>query len=109
MTRKEFINKRVQEHYKEAISLGHEVVGVFLQGSQNYELDEYSDEYMSDIDTKCIILPTLDDIISNKAPYSYTHCRVNNEHIDVKDIRLMFEMFKNKTTLMLKFYLLILK
>ena len=96
MTRKEFINKRVQEHYEEAISLGHEVVGVFLQGSQNYELDEYSDEYMSDIDTKCIILPNLDDIISNKAPCSYTHCRANNEHIDIKDIRQMFDMFKKQ-------------
>lgn len=96
MTRKEFINKRVQEHYEEAISLGYEVVGVFLQGSQNYELDEYSDEYMSDIDTKCIILPNLDNIISNKAPYSYTYCRANNEHIDIKDIRIMFEMFKKQ-------------
>lgn len=96
MTRKEFINKRVQEHYNEATALGYEVVGIFLQGSQNYELDEYSDEYMSDIDTKCIILPNLDDIISNKAPCSYTHCRANNEHIDIKDIRIMFEMFKKQ-------------
>lgn len=96
MNREEKIMKRVKEHYDEACSLGKEVVAVFLQGSQNYELDEYSDEYMSDIDTKCIILPTLDDIVSGKSPYSSTHVCANNEHIDIKDIRVMFEMFKKQ-------------
>ena len=96
MTREEKIMKRVKEHYDEACSLGKEVVAVFLQGSQNYELDEYSDEYMSDIDTKCIILPTLNDIVNGKTPYSSTHVCANNEHIDIKDIRVMFEMFKKQ-------------
>jgi hypothetical protein len=96
MTRDERIMKRVKEHYEEAYSLGKEVVAVFLQGSQNYRLDEYSDEYMSDIDTKCIILPTLDDIVNSKSPYSSTHVCANNEHIDIKDIRVMFEMFKKQ-------------
>ena len=96
MNREEKIMKRVKEHYEEACSLGKEVVAVFLQGSQNYELDEYSDEYMSDIDTKCIILPTLDDIVNGKSPYSSTHVCANNEHIDIKDIRVMFEMFKKQ-------------
>lgn len=96
MERKEFIMKKVQEHYDEAIRLGYEVVGVFLQGSQNYDLDEYSDEYMSDIDTKCIVIPSLDDIISGNVPLSRTYVRENNEHIDLKDIRQMFEMFKKQ-------------
>lgn len=96
MTRDERIMKRVKEHYEEACSLGKEVVAVFLQGSQNYRLDEYSEEYMSDIDTKCIILPTLDDIVNSKSPYSSTHVCANNEHIDIKDIRVMFEMFKKQ-------------
>ena len=96
MTRDERIMKRVREHYEEACSLGKEVVAIFLQGSQNYRLDEYSDEYMSDIDTKCIILPTLDDIVNSKSPYSSTHVCANNEHIDIKDIRVMFEMFKKQ-------------
>ena len=96
MTRDERTMKRVKEHYEEACSLGKEVVAVFLQGSQNYRLDEYSDEYMSDIDTKCIILPTLDDIVNSKSPYSSTHVCANNEHIDIKDIRVMFEMFKKQ-------------
>ena len=98
MTRKERIMKRVKEHYEEVCSLGKEVVAVFLQGSQNYEMDEYSDEYMSDIDTKCIILPTLDDIVCGKSPYSSTHICANEEHIDIKDIRVMFEMFKKQNS-----------
>ncbi len=98
MTRKEKIMKRVKEHYDEVCSLGKEVVAVFLQGSQNYEMDEYSDEYMSDIDTKCIILPTLDDIVCGRSPYSSTHVCANEEHIDIKDIRVMFEMFKKQNS-----------
>ena len=37
------IMKRVQDHYDEALKYFPEeqIVGVFLQGSQNYELDSY--------------------------------------------------------------------
>lgn len=83
----EDIMKRMQEHYTVLEDMGYEVVGLFLQGSQNYNLD-YED---SDIDTKAIVLPTLDDIILNKKPVSHTHVMENEEHIDVKDIRVMFE------------------
>ena len=96
MDREKFIRQRVKEHYDEVCSLGFEVVAVFLQGSQNYMLDEYSAEYQSDIDTKCIILPTLDDIVCGKRPFSHTHVCANEEHIDIKDIREMFEMFKKQ-------------
>lgn len=92
------IQKRVQEHYDEAISLGFEVVGVWLQGSQNYNCDIYTNEYQSDVDTKCIILPNLNDVIKGTSPRSYTHIRENNEHIDIKDIRVMFEMFKKQNS-----------
>jgi hypothetical protein len=98
MEREKLIMQRVEEHYDEVCSLGKEVVAVFLQGSQNYEMDEYSKEYMSDIDTKCIILPTLDDIVCGKSPYSSTHICANEEHIDIKDIRVMFEMFKKQNS-----------
>jgi hypothetical protein len=96
MDREKFIRQRIQEHYSEACSLGYEVVAIFLQGSQNYKLDEYSENYMSDVDTKCIVLPTLDDIVQGKAPISCTHVRANDEHIDIKDIRVMVEMFKKQ-------------
>ena len=94
MNREEKIMQRVQEHYDYLQSLGYEVVCVCLQGSQNYGLDEYSDEYMSDIDTKAIVLPPLDDFIAASPPVSTVIIMDNNEHAEVKDIRVMFEMFK---------------
>ena len=94
MNREERIMKRMQEHYDYLQSLGYEVVCVCLQGSQNYGLDEYSDEYMSDIDTKAIVLPPLDDFIAAAPPVSTVVIMANNEHAEVKDIRIMFDMFK---------------
>lgn len=93
MNREEKIMNRLQEHY-DYIKNDYEVVGLFLQGSQNYKLDVYTDDYMSDIDSKAIILPTFDDFILNKEPINTTIILDNNEHIDVKDIRVMFTMFK---------------
>lgn len=92
--REELIMKRVKEHYDYLQSLGYEVVCTCLQGSQNYGLDEYSEEYMSDVDTKSIVLPALDNFIAAKVPISTTVILENNEHAEVKDIRIMFEMFK---------------
>lgn len=73
--------------------LGYDVLFVALQGSQNYNLDVYTDEYKSDIDCMAVILPKLEDIIDNKNAVSTTIVLDNNEHINVKDIRLMFELF----------------
>ena len=67
-----------------------------LQGSQNYDLDEYSKDYQSDIDSKAIVLPHFQDFVYEKAPISATKILDNNEHIDIKDIRVMFEMFKKE-------------
>ena len=39
------IMARLQEHYDFLVNKGHEVVGVFLQGSQNYGLDLYTSTY----------------------------------------------------------------
>lgn len=94
MNREKKIMQRVQEHYDYLQSLGYEVVCVCLQGSQNYGLDEYSDEYMSDIDTKAIVLPPLDDFIAAAPLVSTVVIMDNNEHAEVKDIRIMFDMFK---------------
>lgn len=94
MTRKEKINKALQEHYNEALQYFPEdqILGIFLQGSQNYELDyEYSD-----IDTKLIVIPSFEDVCFNKKPKSHTHVRENDEHIDFKDIRLMFQTFRKQ-------------
>ena len=88
------IMKRVQEHYDEALQYFPEeqIVGVFLQGSQNYELDYES----SDVDTKLIVVPSFRDICLNKKPVSTTHIRANDEHTDWKDIRLYMETFRKQ-------------
>lgn len=66
------------------------VVGIFLQGSQNYGL-EYEG---SDVDTKCILMPTFDDLAFNRNPVSTTFVRENDEHIDMKDLRLYLQTFR---------------
>jgi hypothetical protein len=88
------IMKRVQDHYDEALKYFPEeqIVGVFLQGSQNYELDYEG----SDIDTKLIVVPSFRDICLNKKPVSTTHVRANDEHTDWKDIRLYMETFRKQ-------------
>ena len=88
------IMKRVQEHYDEALQYFPEeqIVGVFLQGSQNYELDYEG----SDVDTKLIVVPSFKDICLNKKPISTTHIRANDEHTDWKDVRLYMETFRKQ-------------
>ena len=90
----EWIMARLAEHYEEAKEHFDEsrIVGIFIQGSQNYGLDYEG----SDIDTKLIVVPTFEEIAFNKKPYSTTHIRANNEHIDFKDIRLYIETFKKQ-------------
>lgn len=88
------ISCRLQEHYNILLEKGYDVLYLALQGSQNYNLDEYSENYCSDIDTKAIVLPSFKDFCYNKTPISTTLILDNNEHIDVKDIRVMFEMLK---------------
>lgn len=93
-TREAKILNRLQEHLDYLESLGYEVVGIFVQGSQNYGLDIYDKDYMSDIDSKAIVLPKFEDFVDGKEPVSTTIVLPNNEHIDVKDIRVMFEILK---------------
>ena len=84
--------ERLYSDYEEAQRLGHKVLGVFLQGSQNYNLDYES----SDIDTKCIVLPNFEDICLNKKMVSTTHVLESGEHLDLKDIRKMIHNFKKQ-------------
>ena len=87
----EWIMAKVTEHYNEALTLfpKERILGIFYQGSGNYGLDVEN----SDVDTKLIVLPTVDEIVFNKKPISTTHIRENDEHIDLKDVRLYFQTF----------------
>ena len=51
-------------------------------GSWNYNC---ADEH-SDVDTKAIFIPTLQDVVQNKCE-TYTHLLPNEEHVDCCDIR----------------------
>ena len=88
------VMERVQEHYDEALEYFPEdrIVGIFLQGSQNYGLEIPS----SDVDTKLIVVPTFEEIAFNHKAHSTTHVRENDEHIDFKDIRLMLGTFRKQ-------------
>lgn len=94
MTREEKIMSRLREHYDESLQYFKEeqIVGCFLQGSQNYGLDYEG----SDIDTKLIVVPDFKDICLNKKPVSTTHVRANEEHTDWKDVRLYMETFRKQ-------------
>ena len=94
ISRKQRIMNGVNEHYQEALEHFKEfqIVGIFLQGSQNYGLDYEK----SDIDTKLIVIPSFEDIAFNRKPVSTTHVRENDEHIDFKDIRLYMQTFRKQ-------------
>lgn len=87
----EYINKELKKHYEEALKYFDEqhIVGIFLQGSQNYGLDVDG----SDIDTKLIVTPTFKEIVRADNPVSTTHIMNNEEHIDFKDVRLYIKTF----------------
>ena len=67
------------------------IVGIFLYGSQNYNLD-YED---SDIDLKAIVVPTINDIVFNNKPIS-TSIEIPEGLCDIKDIRLMVQSWRKQ-------------
>ena len=89
-----WISQKMKEHLQEAQETlkDRPIVVLACQGSQNYGLD-YED---SDFDTKCITVPTFKEIALNKKALSTTHIRENNEHIDLKDIRLYIQTFRKQ-------------
>lgn len=89
-----WISQKMKEHLQEAKETlkDRPIVVLACQGSQNYGLD-YED---SDFDTKCITVPTFKEIALNKKALSTTHVRENNEHIDLKDIRLYIQTFRKQ-------------
>ena len=104
MTREEKIMKRVKEHYEEACSLGFEVVAIFLQGSQNYNCDEYSEDYQSDIDTKCIILPSLVSFdISNPSAKTFKYATSSYKYFICTPLFLFLYKLKARTSLLLRY------
>lgn len=98
MANKEKIMERLISDFDLLTQKGYQVIGVFLQGSQNYGLDYEG----SDVDTKAIVVPTIRQLALNEKPISYTYVHPNNEHIDVKDVRVMHTCFKKQNINMLE-------
>ena len=90
--REQQLNLRLLQDYEYVKSLGYNVLGVFVQGSDNYSLSWDG----SDIDTKAILIPSFDDFVLNRKPVSTTLILPSNEHIDIKDIRLMHDCFRKQ-------------
>ena len=90
-TRDNIIN-RLQEHLKYALSVYNmDWFVICLQGSFNYGMAD--DE--SDIDSKLMVIPSLKDIVLNNKSISHTlEMPDNKEHVDVKDVRDYFKIFR---------------
>lgn len=83
-----YIMERVSQHHQAALDYvekkGGYIIGTFLHGSQNYNLDTEE----SDIDTVSIYVPTVDFAIVN-SPKNHQLIMEDgsNEHCTIKDIR----------------------
>ena len=69
-------------------SLGYTPIYISLHGSQNYGLAIYREDYQSDYDFKCIVLPSLWDLVEGKRLASLT-VETEDGQIDIKDIRVV--------------------
>ena len=87
-----YIKIRIAEHANKVIKkYGKEnVLGVFLYGSQNYNLATEN----SDVDTVAIIVPTFSDLCL-QSPVS-KELNIDGEHCNVKDIREYMKMIKKQ-------------
>lgn len=80
----------VKESFIAVEKMGYMVLFVGNYGSHNYNLDINNEFYNSDIDTKAIILPTLNELISNSTPVSTT-IDISCGQCDIKDIRVFMQ------------------
>lgn len=87
------IKQALEEHLAAACAEFNkeQIFGVFLYGSQNYGLDTED----SDVDTKAIYIPTLEELAFAK-PVSKEIRLENGEHCEVKDIREIVNNFKKQ-------------
>ena len=72
--------------------LNKEIVFLGCQGSQNYNLDNE----FSDVDTKLLTLPSFTSLAMNREPVSTTRVLKNNEHMDLKDLRLFIPTLRKQ-------------
>ncbi|MBR5226400.1 MAG: nucleotidyltransferase domain-containing protein [Clostridia bacterium] len=82
--------ERLRSAAKVVSDQGYFPVYISLHGSQNYGLAIHTEDYQSDFDFKCIVLPSLRDLVEGKKPTSLT-IETQEGQIDIKDIRVFVE------------------
>ena len=85
------VKQRLKAHFNAAVEhFGEDrVFGVFHYGSFNYGLATAA----SDVDTKCILLPTFEDMCRQEQ-WTSVELHVDEEHCECKDIRKMVQMWQ---------------
>lgn len=86
------IFSRLKSDYDYCVAQGYEVVGVFLFGSQNYNMDTPD----SDIDVKAMVVPNMKDIVWGKTSISKKVVR-NNGELVIYDIASIHESIKKQS------------
>lgn len=99
MENKKFMKKLKKDYdYTSSLYSENQIVGIFLQGNQNYGVSSYS-PYICSL---CILAPSFEDLCFNKEAASNTSYYVDcitkklNHRIVFKDIRQVFLHFKRK-------------
>lgn len=88
------IMKRLEEHKEDALnSKPTDWFVICGQGSINYP--GLSDEE-SDIDSKMLTIPSLKEIVNNDKILNHVHIMDNEEHVDMKDVREYFKIFRKQ-------------
>lgn len=88
---KENIMNRLGVHYLHAINKANgEIFAIFLQGSQNYIEDLFSED--SDVDSRAIYLPNVRDVYLGRDISQTELILANQEHIDRFDVRKMLSL-----------------
>ena len=85
-----YLNAALDAVFDQVTEAGYEVVYLALQGSQNYNLDTYTDEYVSDVDMKCFVMPSFEDLYFNKQVS--TTLKTGFGQVEVKDLRLFTDL-----------------
>lgn len=86
------INKRLHEHLLYYVNTyDKDWFVICAQGSMNYGMMDEE----SDVDSKVLVIPSLEDIVLNHKPVNHTlEMPDNQEHVDCKDVREYFKIFR---------------
>lgn len=84
------VKQAMNEVYKQVEDMGYTLVYLAVQGSTNYDLDVYNDEYQSDVDMKAFVLPSFKDLYYNEK-VSKTY-KTKYGQVEVKDVRCLPEL-----------------